>query len=169
MNKFRFSVPLCSGAQSHDDDGVLQSPFCKNFSPQLYPTLLHTSIHTTKAVVSRIGKCEINCILNVILTKGFLQGGSTFGVKYFLEEPVIFFNKRLCSIQKYIWERLRKLRQIHPRQALLYDFNFFNPLINQTSKFFSSLSVLFLHFINIPWLLTSRQLDRGYATMAVSA
>ena len=86
LNKFIISITLCSGAQSHDDDGVLQSPFCKNFSPQLYPTLLHTSIHTTKAVVSRIGKCEINCILNVILTKGFLQGGSTIGVKYFLEE-----------------------------------------------------------------------------------
>ena len=90
LNKFIISITLCSGAQSHDDDGVLQSPFCKNFSPQLYPTLLHTSIHTTKAVVSRIGKCEINCILNVILTKGFLQGGSTIGVRYFLEEQNAF-------------------------------------------------------------------------------
>ena len=48
-----------------------------------------TSVHTTKAVVSRIGKCEINCILNVILTKGFLQGGSKIGVKYSMEDLVI--------------------------------------------------------------------------------
>ena len=118
MNKFIISVPLCSGAQSHDDDGVLQSPFCKIFSPQLYPTLLHTSIHTTKAVVSRIGKCEINCILNVILTKGFLQGGSTIGVKYYLEEPVIFFNKRF-KIMKHSKIYPGKAKKI--RQILLYE------------------------------------------------